>query len=310
MKLSDLSPEALSRTLRRQGVGIEIGPFRVRIRSPLHFVSHSLRRLYPDYPLVGADEFHDFHCAIDHPGLLRRPFRPQAQFFVDGEAPFKPLPLNQAFPFFEWGLNWCIAQYAHQYLLLHAAVVERGGLAVILPGSPGAGKSTLCASLVARGWRLLSDEMAAIPETDNRLLPIPRPVSLKNSAIGLMKSFAPNEVFGDSFHDTAKGTVAHMRAPAASVQRATETARPRLVVFPRYDPASSPLMTPVTRPRAFLRLVEHAFNYDFLGVEGFRRMNRLLGGCDCYDFTYPSIEEGLAGLSTLWREIDGEAVAA
>jgi predicted ATPase len=30
---------------------------------------------------------------------------------------------------------------------------------VILPAPPGSGKSTLCAALVTRGWRLLSDEL-------------------------------------------------------------------------------------------------------------------------------------------------------
>ena len=48
------------------------------------------------------------------------------------------------------------------FLLVHAAVLERDGRAVVMPGPSGVGKSTLCAALVARGWRLLSDEVAMI----------------------------------------------------------------------------------------------------------------------------------------------------
>ena len=62
----------------------------------------------------------------------------------------------------EWGLNWCVAGHAHQYLMLHAAALERNGRAVILPGDPGAGKSTLTAALMLSGWRLLSDEITLV----------------------------------------------------------------------------------------------------------------------------------------------------
>src|SRR3546814_17273791 len=70
--------------------------------------------------------------------------------------------LGQALPMLEWGLNWCIGAHGHQFLIIHAAVIERNGLAAILPGAPGSGKSTLTACLVHNGWRLLSDAMALV----------------------------------------------------------------------------------------------------------------------------------------------------
>src|SRR3546814_15972535 len=80
----------------------------------------------------------------------------------------------------EWGLNWCIGAHGHQFLIIHAAVIERNGLAAILPGAPGSGKSTLTACLVHNGWRLLSDEMALVSLQDGGLTALARPISLKN----------------------------------------------------------------------------------------------------------------------------------
>ena len=70
--------------------------------------------------------------------------------------------MAQGFAMFEWGLNWVVANHAHQFAIVHAAAVEKDGRGFIFPGAPGSGKSTLCAALVSRGWRLLSDEMAMI----------------------------------------------------------------------------------------------------------------------------------------------------
>lgn len=47
-------------------------------------------------------------------------------------------------------------------LPLHACCLERGGTAVAICGSTGAGKSTLAASLVGRGFRLLADDLTVV----------------------------------------------------------------------------------------------------------------------------------------------------
>ncbi len=302
MKLADLDERPIARALRTSGLKFSIGPFAISLRSKLGYVANSVHRLYNDYERLEDDRFCDFHVAVDAPLGLRRIMGRQAQFYADGEAPFKPLPFNQAYPFFEWGLNWCIAQYAHQYLILHSAVVEKGGVAVVLPGNPGAGKSTLCAALVASGWRLLSDEMALIPAADNHIVPVPRPVALKNDSIDIIRNFAPDAVIGDSFYDTAKGTIAHMRPPTSSVAGADRTARPGLVIFPRFDAHSESVMQPVSRARAFLRVVEYAFNYDYLGTDGVRRMQRLIETSECYDFSYPSLDAALDGFHQVWEK--------
>ena len=62
---------------------------------------------------------------------------------------------------------------------------------MLLPAPPGAGKSTLCAGLVHRGWRLLSDELALVDMETGLVRGMARPVNLKNKSIEVIRDFAP-----------------------------------------------------------------------------------------------------------------------
>ncbi|TXL12561.1 hypothetical protein BMR05_15020 [Methylococcaceae bacterium HT4] len=83
-------------------------------------------------------------------------------------------------------MNWCISSQLNTYLIIHAAVIEKSGYAVIMPAPPGSGKSTLTASLIQEGWRLLSDELTIIDVQNACVVPFPRPVSLKNESIDII----------------------------------------------------------------------------------------------------------------------------
>jgi HprK-related kinase A len=195
---------------------------------------------------------------------------------------------------FEWGLNWCISSRAHRYLIIHAAVVEKNGRAAILPAPPGSGKSTLCAALVGRGgWRLLSDELTLLRLDDGLIEPVPRPVSLKNGAIDVIGRYLPSPVFSRAVTDTVKGTVAHMKAPAASILRAHETAAPAWLIFPRYEAGVATLLEPVPRARAFMRVADNAFNYSVLGGRGFTALGRMIDEVDSHALSYSVLDEAL-----------------
>lgn len=249
--------------------------------------------LYAAHPVEAEERFADFHVAILRPGGLRRWLRPQVVFRFDGRPPFHPLPGDQAFPILEWGLNWCVSAHCHQHLIVHAAVVERGGRALLLPAPPGSGKSTLCAALVHRGWRLLSDELALFDPASGTLVPLARPVSLKNASIEVIRGFAPRAVLGETVHDTLKGSIAHMRPPADAVGRALEPARPRWIVMPRWVAGEKAALEPLPRGRAFMQIADSAFNYHLHGRDGFALLTDAVQACDCYEFVYGELDEAM-----------------
>lgn len=293
MIISSLSSAQLGRQLSEPGLAIHTGPFVISLHSSIDSIVHGVELLYGDFSIAAADEFIDFRLELFPSGGLRRWIKPQVQFSFDGLQPFVPLPLNHAFPMFEWALNWCVAKHAHQYLIIHAAVLERHGRALIMPGPPGAGKSTLCAVLANRGWRLLTDELALVSLADGMLVPLPRPVSLKNESINIVRHYAPRAVFGELFLDTKKGTVAHMRPALESVQRAHETVRPGWIVMPRYLPGSATSLRPASKGEFGLNLANNSFNYSILHLEGFEALSTLIERSDCYNFCYSDLESAV-----------------
>ncbi len=292
MNLSDVSTTELRHRFSTRGVFLKTGPLTFAIRSEIPLVIDTTQRLYGAYVLAATEDFADFYVELKKPRGLRKWFHPQVLFDFDGRIPFKPLPLAQSFPMLEWGMNWCIANHCHNWLIIHAAVVEKNGQGVILPAPPGSGKSTLCAALVGRGWRLLSDELAVIDPATGKLIPIPRPVGLKNESIEIIQAFLPEATFGPACKDTRKGTVAHMAASDSDCSN-TEWVEPKWVVYPRYEVGSKTIIEPHPKGDSLVQLASNSFNNQVLGRRGFETLADLIDATESFDFRYSDLEEAI-----------------
>lgn len=298
--VAQLGEGSLRRQLAGEGLRIVVGPYTYAIASPVPVVAEGLARLYGDYPLAPSGGFADFHVTLRPAGLAQR-LRRQLDFFVDDLCPFASIAASQAYAFFEWGLNWCVSVTLHDYLRLHAAVVAKDGRALVLPGLPGAGKSTLCAALGLRGWRVLSDEHALVPPGTRRVVPICRPVSLKNESIEVIRAFEPSAVLGPVSEATHKGRVAHLKSDLQPDSLDPEPLRAAFMVFPSYRRGAAARLAPRSRAESFLFAAHHSFNFSVLGEPGFRAMAEYIDGVECYDLEYGELDEAIALLDTLLR---------
>ncbi len=304
MIVGDLSPVDIRQRLEGPGLRITLGPLVAEIWSTSRLVQSAVEAVYAGHPISDSGEFADFHVAVRSTGGIRRWLKPLVEFGFDGAPPVQPLPAGQAFPLLEWGLNWCVASHCHQYLMIHAAVVERAGRALVLPAPPGSGKSTLCAALVARGWRLLSDEMTLIDVDRGDVIPLPRPISLKNRSIDIIGRFWPDAIMSAVVHDTIKGSIAHVRPPLASVDRSTERAVPGWIVLPRYKPDVATKLEPLSKGAAFMQVLANAFNYSMHGRRGFEVLADFVDASESFEFSYGGdLEAAIDAFDTLARPL-------
>lgn len=291
MKISEFTAAELACVLRRGELLLTLGPFVARLKTDVPSLVADIALMYADFDACTVDNFADFHVEVAYEAGLRRWFKPQVRFFFDGRPSFIPLPAAQAFAMLEWGLNWCVAAHCHQYLIIHAAVIEKNGLAAVLPAPPGSGKSTLCTGLVMRGWRLLSDELALYDMASGLIYGMSRPINLKNKSIDLIKRYAPTAVMTASMPDTTKGTVALLRPPTDSVARAGEAVRPSWIILPKYVPDAPPELLAHSRAQTFMLIAEQSFNYDIQGQRGFDAIGNLVEQAQCYQFTYSQLDD-------------------
>jgi HprK-related kinase A len=302
MKLGDLNQSELMELAGSSGLRYRTGPFTLSLESDVAEFLLAFASFYAPVELLARDEICHYRVVIKRVRGMRRWVRPQVQFMVDGMQPFDPYPVDHALPLYEWGLNWCLGTTAHHNLLLHSAVVEKQGRGVILPATPGSGKSTLCAGLVSRGWRLLSDEFGVVRHSDGMVLPLPRAAPLKNESIEIIRKFAPKLRLGPLFERTRKGTVAHMVPPVESLLRQGEPASPRWVIFPSYRAGQAITLRKQAGAVALTRLVNNSFNYPVTMDAGFRTLTSMVRQVECYELLNGDLGEAVAAVEGLLQD--------
>lgn len=285
----------------RHRLDLRIGPVGFRIGSEWVGPLDALKRLYAGYPEAGP--VCDFTVRLEALRPWRRWLRPSVAIRGDYVLPdAAPLSLAHGLLAAEMGMNLQMALGQKHFLLLHAASVERDGRALLMTGESGAGKSTLSALLGERGWRLMGDEFALLDLRDFSLRAFPRAISLKNQAISLFDGVAPDRL-GPLMEDTPKGKIRHLRPNEEAIARMDETARPALILFPRFGEGLEQAVRPVGAAEAFVRLTQASTNYVTLGEPGFDALNALLQAAPARAIDYPDTDTAIALVEELWRHV-------
>ncbi len=286
--------------MQSTGLALRVGPFTVCIHTPFRNLAKAIYHLYAQHQLLLHQDFSDFHIRLLPRWDSLPRWRIRASLVLDGIRDYGSFSSDESIAYFEWGLNWSINGNAHQYLILHSAVVARNDIGIILPGNSGAGKSTLCAALAYDGWRLLSDELGLLCPKTGTIAPLARPIMLKDTAIDMIREYATSALWGPVIKLRSEGMRGALaKPPSESVAKTGQVAYPSVIVFPNFQKHAPAQLTPVPKGQAFLRIAQNSFNLAHLGALGFAASCRLIDQCDCYEFTYSRLEDALVTFRNL-----------
>jgi hypothetical protein len=103
---------------------------------------------------------------------------------LDGEPwPIRDTAILEGYTY-DVVLNAILAS-VRSHFLIHAGVVARDDRGIVLAADSAHGKTTLVLELVRRGWKFLSDEMAALGRADGRVHPFPRSLRIRPGTLEL-----------------------------------------------------------------------------------------------------------------------------
>jgi len=197
---------------------------------------------------------------------------------------------HEVLPHLEWYINWQIIHTFDRYVQLHASSLERGGQAMILPGDPGSGKSTLTAGLLTRGWSYLCDEFALVDPWTRTLHPYPRALCIKEGSFDVLRRLGLPLCSKMPYHKATKGRVAFLNPRDISADIVGRPSPVRWVVFPRYVPGAEPELHPITRSQAAYDLARQCFNIRSDQTRTLSLLAAVARGADCYQLTTGDID--------------------
>ena len=199
-----------------------------------------------------------------------------------GAPDFQVGPRYEVLPHLEWYINWQIIHKRHEYVQLHASSLEVDGQALILPGDPGSGKTTLTAGLLTRGWSYLCDEFALIDPWARTVHPYPRALCIKESSFGVVERLGLPLCRKTPYHKATKGRVAFLNPLDVSADIVGRPSLVRWVVFPTYVPRAKATLQPMARSQAAYQLAKQCFNIRLDQQRVLASLAAVARGADCY----------------------------
>ena len=187
--------------------------------------------------------------------------------------------------------NTCyhLADRSRGGLLFHAAALAWQGFGLLLPGTMGAGKSTLTAWLLGRGFDYLTDELVFIPLGSRVMQTFPRPLNLKRSARLVLHDWLDFSRQADHILSSAAIDL----VPPVLLNPSSRLSEPplSLILFPRYRPGHKFALTSLTKAHTGLELMQCLVNARNLPEHGFPEISRLSKHTPAYKINYSNFDQ-------------------
>lgn len=179
-----------------------------------------------------------------------------------------------------------LAAQSREGLMFHAAALAWRGQGVMLPGASSAGKTTLTAWLLSRGFTYLTDELVFIPRQSQTLHFLTRPLNSKPTARPILSRFFDfNSHAARYLHSSQADLIPHTLLNPTIL---TDPIPLRLIVFPTYHTNIDFDLTPLSRAKAALTLMQTLINARNLPNHGFSETTALARQIPAYQLQYNS----------------------
>ena len=180
-------------------------------------------------------------------------------------------------------------------VILHAGACGNASDCVILAGATHAGKSTLCAALMARGFYCYSDDSAVL-DRQFKILGMPFPLTLRKRSWPVIDSHLPSFTHLAPIHRSLGCSVRFL--PSNLPANSSPAVTPAALVFVDYRAGASTTVQRLKPFEALLALRQCGFwvEHDRANIAGFLGW---IGRLDSCKLTYSLIEEASGVVSGL-----------
>ena len=196
-------------------------------------------------------------------------------------------------PLIEKTLAHYCARMCEQYAILHAALLERNGDAILLPGEPGAGKSTLCAHLTQQGYRYYGDDFIFLRFSDLQIHAFPKAITLKRGAFDLV----PEE---PEYLDRSRGAIRYF-TPTTGGNFTADFSALRCIILPHYVSSGVNQTQKVQPEVAALAMIQQCFGGLDRDPRMFDTIEKLVSR-SAYMIDYTSSRNGQEAIEQLIKE--------
>ena len=260
-----------------------IGRVNVSLRSDCRSFVDEYRSLYESYRRESVDgEVIEVRIEARH----RYPWR-RGPFLIhsEGEEGFEVRHRYEVLPHLEWIINWQIIKKRADYVQLHASTLTSPEGALLLPGDPGAGKTTLTAGLLTLGWSYLCDEFALIHPQTLEIHPYPRALCIKEPSFSVIDRLGLPLCRKTPYHKPTKGRVAFLNPLDVRPDIVGAPSPIRWVVFPNYVAGATPALEPISRSQAAFQLLRQCFNFKAYRGRALEILTDVVRDAECFHLT-------------------------
>jgi hypothetical protein len=178
-----------------------------------------------------------------------------------------------------WDVNQQTFGHTTDKLIVHAAMLEDDGRALLLSAPSESGKTTLAAGLVERGFGYGSDEATAVDPETLLVHPYAKSLSVDVGSQAFLSHLEPSfdGDIGDYLTGQWQVTPDSIR-PGAALRGPIE---PAWIITPQYVKGATTELLPLSRAETLALLMEQGLNLHVAGAEGFERLGELVRRCRC-----------------------------